>query len=93
MDTSEGIKTDHTDMESILKFHVQIKQHFEIMSFHCKMVKLKNAPTDPLFLNESGSALSRANYLFHINKFYRLQFDFTGFGLVFPGALISYCGQ
>ena len=32
MDTSEGIKTDHSDMESIYTVF-QIKQHFEIMSF------------------------------------------------------------
>ena len=30
------------------------------------MFTLKNAHTDPLFLNESGSALNRATYLFHI---------------------------
>ena len=52
------------------------------------MFTLKNAPTDPLFLNESGSALSRANYLFISNKFYILGFDLTWFGLVFPRALI-----
>ena len=31
-----------------------------------KMFLLKNAPTDPQFLNESDSALSRANNLLHI---------------------------
>ena len=38
------------------------------------MFTLKNAPTEALVLNGTGSALSRANYL---NKFYRLGFDLT----------------
>ena len=54
------------------------------------MFKLKNAPTDPLFLNESGSAF-KLSFSYETNS--TLRFDLTGFGLVFPRAPIPYCGQ
>ena len=44
------------------------------------MLTLQNAPTDPLFLNELGSALSRGNFLFHVKHILqRLAFDSTKF--------------
>ena len=79
-------KTDHSDMESTFWNYVLSLYRL------CKMFKLKNVPTYPLFLNESGSALSRTKYLFHIKQILHLDL-LTGFGLVFPRALISYCSQ
>ena len=53
MDTSEGIKNRLS--------------RYEIKSLRFKMFTLKNAPTDPLFMNESDSAICPfARYLFHI---------------------------
>ena len=79
-------KTDHSDMESTFWNYVLSLYRL------CKMFNLKNVPTYPLFLNESGSALSRTKYLFHIKQILHLDL-LTGFGLVFPRALISYCSQ
>ena len=46
----------------------------------CKLFTLKNAPTDPLFLDESGNALSRATFLFHVKQvLQRLGLDSTRF--------------
>ena len=36
-----------------------------------KIFKLKTTPTDPLFLNESGDALSRSTFLFHVKQILR----------------------
>ena len=44
------------------------------------MFTTKNANTDPLFLNESGSALNNANYLFHIKQILYLDLAESGLG-------------
>ena len=50
------------------------------VSKRCKLFTLKNAPTDPLFLDESGNALSRATFLFHVKQvLQRLGLDSTRF--------------
>ena len=52
----------------------------EYVKKRCTMFTLQNAPTDPLFLNEMGSALSRGNFLFHVKHILqRLGFDSTKF--------------
>ena len=46
----------------------------------CNMFPCKNNPTDPLFLDEWGNALNRANFLFHVKQILqRLGFDSTLF--------------
>ena len=46
----------------------------------CKLFVFKNAPTDPLILTESGDALSRSNFLFHVKQILnRLGLDSTQF--------------
>ena len=95
MDTSEGIKTDHSDMESINCCSNNILKLYPFTLQTLQTFKFKNVPNYPLFLNESGSTLRRANCFFFISNTLHstLGFDLTGFGLFFPRALISYCGQ
>ena len=60
VDTSEGIKIDHGINLLLFKLNNILKLYPFKRCRRCKMFTLKNSPTDPLFLNESGSALSRA---------------------------------
>ena len=67
MDTSEGIKNRPSRYGiNLLLFKLNSILNLCPLTLQTLQNVLKNAPTDPLFLNESESALSRANNLFHI---------------------------
>ena len=74
---------------------VQIK-HFETMSFHFTNAKClhweMHLPTHCFWMSRAVLCAEQTIF-FILNKFYRFGFDLTRFELVFPRALISYCGQ
>lgn len=52
----------------------------EYVKKRCQLFVSRNTPTDPLFLNESGNALNRSNFLFHVKQIlHRLGLDTTSF--------------